>query len=520
MSTSALDTALNAIPTRYVGPGGAIAVLKDGEVLARHTWGWADIERRIPFTPETMFLVCSITKQFTCALMLDQFPDPTVLNPDIAARMPLLENAPGILHLAHNQSGLRDYWATAMLCGAPVEGVFTEGDARRLVARTASLHFAPGSRYAYCNQNFRLIGDVVAARAGRPFAELLRERILAPAGMPHARIAADTSDVPGGTVGYEGTQESGFRPAVNNIIWTGDAGLAACLDDMIAWERHIDSHRDDPKSLYQRQCAPVYFTDPVNFTDGALAGYGFGLARMNLYGREAIGHGGGLRGWRSVRFYIPSERVSVVAMFNHMADPRSAALEVLAAVLGEAPPAAIVAPAPNWTGRYIEPETGLATRIEAAGDGKLKLHFGTGADQLSAGADGAYTAGAMRLEKSGDSIRMVRPTDNLTSTLRPIAGSGTHDVTGSFHNVELDAVLTVVASGGGMYGAFSGELGEGAMVPLLPHGPDVWLLPMPRALDSAAPGDWTLAFERDSAGNVSGVSVGCWLARRIWFAGE
>ncbi len=514
MSTSALDTALTAIPARYIGPGGAIAVLRHGEILARHSWGWSDAERRIPFTPETMFLVCSITKQFTCALMLDQHPDPTALDADIAARMPLLANAPGTLHLAHNQSGLRDYWATAMLCGAPVEGVFTEGDARRLIARTSSLHFAPGTRYSYCNQNFRLIGDVTAARAGRPFAELLRERILAPAGMPHARLAADTADVPGGTIGYEGSAETGFRPAVNNIIWTGDAGLAASLDDMIAWERHIDAHRDDPRSLYQRQSAPVHFAD------GNLAGYGYGLARMKLLGRDATGHGGGLRGWRSFRFYIPAERISVVVLFNHMTDPRAAALDILAAVLGETPPTPLSIPAPAWTGRYMEPETGLATRIEPAGDGKLKLHFATGTDLLTATQDGAYTAGAMRLEKSGDTLHMIRPTDNLACTLTPVEGPAPHDISGTFHNPELDATLTVTASGGGLYGAFSGELGDGAMVPLLPHGPDIWLLPMPRALDSAAPGDWTLAFERGPTNTITGVTIGCWLARRIPFTAQ
>jgi D-aminopeptidase len=514
MSTSALDTALSTLPGRYIGPGGAIAVLRHGELLARHTWGWSDVERRIPFTPETMFLVCSITKQFTCALMLDQHPDPTVLDADIAARMPLLANAPGITHLAHNQSGLRDYWATAMLCGAPVEGVFTEGDAQRLIARTSSLHFAPGTRYSYCNQNFRLIGDVTAARAGRPYADLLRQRILAPAGMQTAHIAPDTAQVPGGTVGYEGTPESGFRPAVNNIIWTGDAGLAASLDDMIAWERHIDAHRDDPKSLYLRQSAPVHFAD------GALAGYGYGLARMKLFGRDATGHGGGLRGWRSFRFYIPSERISVVAMFNHMTDPRGAALEILAALLGETPPTPPATPAPAWTGRYFEPETGLATRIEPAGDGKLKLSFAAGADQLSATQDGAYTAGAMRLEKSGDTLRMIRPTDNLACTLTRVDGPAPHDNSGTFHNPELDATLTVIASGGGLYGAFSGELGDGAMVPLLPHGPDIWLLPMPRALDSAAPGDWTLAFTRSPTNTITSVTIGCWLARNIPFTAQ
>jgi D-aminopeptidase len=46
-------------------------------------------------------------------------------------------------------------------------------------------------------------------------------------------------------------------------------------------------------------------------------------------------------------------------------------------------------------------------------------------------------------------------------------------------------------------------------------GPDVWVLPCPRALDHTPPGDWTLAFQRDGAGRVASVEVGCWLARRL-----
>ncbi len=54
------DRALAALPRAYPGPGGAIAVLRDGEVLARHAWGWADAERRIAFTPGTLFRICSM----------------------------------------------------------------------------------------------------------------------------------------------------------------------------------------------------------------------------------------------------------------------------------------------------------------------------------------------------------------------------------------------------------------------------------------------------------------------------
>src|SRR5271155_4052839 len=101
-----LDRALDALPRLYPGPGGAVAVLREGEVLARGAWGWANAERRIAFTPKTLFRICSISKQFTCGLVLDAFPDPSVLDDDVRASLPRLEQtAPGALRLCHNQSG-------------------------------------------------------------------------------------------------------------------------------------------------------------------------------------------------------------------------------------------------------------------------------------------------------------------------------------------------------------------------------------------------------------------------------
>src|ERR1700720_3748721 len=109
--TTRLERVLERLPHTYPGPGGAVAVLSAGEVRVRHAWGWANAERRIALTPRTLFRLCSITKQFTCGVLLDAFPDPSVLDDDVRARLKLLEQVPGILHLCHNQSGLRDYWA-------------------------------------------------------------------------------------------------------------------------------------------------------------------------------------------------------------------------------------------------------------------------------------------------------------------------------------------------------------------------------------------------------------------------
>ena len=505
-----LDHQLEALPRAYPGPGGAVAVLRDGEVLARHAWGFANAERRIPFTPRSLFRMCSITKQFTCATLLDAFPDPADLDADVAARLPLLESAPpGALHLAHNQSGLRDYWAVAMLHGSPAEAPFGDVEAARVIAGTRSLQFAPGSRYSYCNQNFRILADIVQDRTGRSFAHRLRERIFDRAGMETAFLAADTRAMPDGTEGYEGDPVKGFRAAENRILWTGDAGLGACLDDMIAWERFINAGRDDPDHLYSRLSAPV------TFSDGAPATYGFGLGRGTEVDRRLTGHGGALRGWRSHRLYVPSERVSVVVMFNHLSDAHAAAMDLLAATLGAARARRGTVPPPPWLGAYVEPETGLSARIDSVPGGRVRLRFGHSAELLDLQPDGSAGGEGTRLRAGADGLWMERPQEHHRARLTPLGAPQARDVEGLYRCAELAAEVEVIDAGGVLHGGFSGSLGQGRMEILEPIGPDVWALPCPRALDHTPPGDWTLAFRRDDSHRVVGVVVGCWLARGL-----
>jgi D-aminopeptidase len=515
ISSDALDRAVAELPRRYPGPGGACAVLRHGEVLVRHAWGWANAERRIAFSPATLFRMCSITKQFTCGVVLDQFGDASDLDQDVREQLPLLTQAPGAQHLCHNQSGLRDYWAVAMLHGSPAEAAFSDRDAAHIIGRTQSLQFAPGTAYSYCNQNFRILSDILQSRTGRSFAELLRTRIFEPAGMHTAFLAADTSGMPDGTVGYEGTQETGFRPALNRILWTGDAGLGASLDDMIAWERFIDATAEDAKSLYRR------ISVPVTFKDGAAAEYGFGLGRRRELGRHVTGHGGALRGWRSHRINLPAERISVVVMFNHLADAREAAIDLLAACLGEVPSATRPAAQPasqDMLGAYIDPESGLSARIDDTGGGQVRVRYGHSAEKLDVQDAGVAGKDGTVLRHSDGGLWMDRPAENQRFFLHRLSDSAPADVTGRYHCAELDAALTVTDAGGALYGGFSGFLGQGPMEVLDHVGGDVWALPCPRALDHTPPGDWTLRFNLEGGGRPTHVTVGCWLARNLHYA--
>lgn len=512
---SLLDRAIAGLPATYRGPGGAVAVVRNGEVLVRHAWGMADLNRHIPMTPASLMPVCSVTKQFTCGLMLSLFPDPSALDAAVAAWLPQLEGPmPTALQLAHNQSGLRDYWALTVLHGALAEGRFTAADARELIGRTRTTHFEPGHRYSYSNGNFHMLGEILAERAGRDLGELLHERLLAPAGMETARLCPDTAARPGDVMGYEGNAATGFFPAVNRIWWAGDAGLVASLDDLIAWERFIDKTRNEADGLYARLSrAPA-------FADGNPSGYGFGLAHAVQEGVTTVGHGGALRGWRCHRLHAPAERLSVVVMFNHEANARAAAFAVLDAALGRIPAATEASQLGEaFKGHFLCAETGLSASLTPLAGGMLHFRFGTSAEFLTPVDAHNSRNDQTRLSVEEGGLRMERRLENIVSRLVPLSSepelafAGGEAIAGRYVSPELDAELEIRLAGNQPFGSFSGFLGQGAAQPLYPIAPNVWLLPVRRSMDAPAPGNFTLRFRRDAAGCIAGLEAGCWLAR-------
>ncbi len=515
LDLKALDHALNLLPLRFRGPGGVAGVVKDGRVIARRVWGYRDSAARRPMTADTRLPICSITKQFTCALLLDQFTDHMSLDAQVADFLPNFRDPlPTVAELAHNQSGLRDYWALTVLHGATPEAEFPRATALPLLARMKTGHFAPGTAYSYSNGNYRILAELIERRTGRALAELYAERLFGPAGMATAVLAADTRTPPDGVVGYEGNDDTGFVPAQNGIWWAGDAGIAASLEDMLAWEVFIDATRDDPGGLYNRISAPA------TFRNGTRAPYAWGLRQDQVAGHAVTGHGGALRGFRCNRMHAAAARLSVVVMFNHEANAHAAATFLLEAALG-VPPAPARAPE-GWTGLWLDRDNGLALRTEADATG-ITLRYGTSAARLTMAEDGAAEAPGLHLQQTGEALIMRREAENLTvraDRLEPLDWADGGAIAGRYWSAELEAHLILAAQDGTAFAGFDGMLGAGPMERMYPLARDLWIITTRRSMDAAPPGDWTVQVHRDGTGAVEGLTVGCWLARNIRYVKE
>lgn len=531
-TTGVLDT----LPGIYRGPGGALAFVnhKTGEVETK-VYGYADVERRIPMTSKTVMPICSISKQMLCLVIADLAHRPTPLmskasgdvweqlTAELHRKLPQLRGDVAgkgaseltVADLYNMQSGIRDYWAMTVLWGAMPEQPFSVNyDAPQALDRTKSFHFSPGHEFSYSNVNFHVLGRLVETVAGQSLEQLFAERVFIPAGMTTASLKPNTFGPPLPIVGYEGSEKAGYTPAVNRIEWSGDAGITASLEDMIAYEKYLEASLADPNSNYS-----LTHQEQAH-RDGNPSVYGYGLQRLKIDGRTAIGHGGGLRGFSLERLHVPSEHCSALVMFNHSANPVEAAETILkrAWKVEEAKPSDVKA-GEQWKGNFMDAEAGLVVQVDVNEKGELAVVAG-GKMRMKSENEAASSQNALRLE--GDVLHVTCPRDNRKYTARRIrkpteeekAGLAKSTYEGKYVCEEVESAFNVFGTGEIMYGSFDGFLGKGLGHLMRYVGEDTWLMACPRAMDSAPPGDWTVVFKREGE-RIVGVKLGCWLARNV-----
>lgn len=533
-ATPSVSEILADVPTRFRGPGGTVAVLKNGKLLGQQCWGYADLQRRIPMTADTMMPICSISKQMLCGLLTDLERNPTpamVAQGDAPSKQFADQLAqllhPGLFknpnweltmqHLCNNQSGLRDYWALTVCWGANPEDRFSIAEhGPQVLDRLRNFHFKPGTQYSYANTNFFIIARVIEKVTGEELGKLLQERIFTPAGMKTAKLCADTAEHPPPVVGYEGDEETGFIPAVNRIEWAGDAGIVASLEDMIAYEQFIDRSAMDPQSWY------AINSQQQKFENGVHAAYGYGLARQYVDGVLTVRHGGALRGFRLSRCYAPVSRVSVVVLLNNdRMEPGVVSDYILKRVLGkkhDGEPDDAIEISPRWVKTWLDYETALAVYVSEPKPGEILFkYFSKPVTMRAISANSALGDGMTASLQPNKTMRAQIAKDNWLIDAKPagkpMPAADSPELLGTYRCPYIESVVHLSGSGGALYAMFDGFLGEGPVHMLRPIGTDLWALACPRAMDHAPPGDWTVSVRRTDGGRVVGLTISGWLAR-------
>ena len=179
-----VDTlATEAMAERKI-PGLTIAVAHRGHIVLSRAYGTASVELNAPVTPQSVFLLASITKTFTAVGIL-QLAHEGKLNLDdpierYLAPVPPAWRAITVRQLLSHTAGLKDRFEPT------AEGRFyMEYSTRqmRAAAEATPVTGPPGEKFQYSDQGFFLLGQILEKVSGKNYRQYLNERIFTPAEM-------------------------------------------------------------------------------------------------------------------------------------------------------------------------------------------------------------------------------------------------------------------------------------------------------------------------------------------------
>ena len=349
---------------------GALLVAVDGRPVLREGIGLANRELGVANTADLKFRIGSITKQFTATAILQlQEAGKLSLDDPVSKYYPA---APAswakitIRHLLTHTSGIPSYTSLAGFFDGPARLTHTPEELIRLT-QDKPLEFEPGSKFAYDNSGYILLGYIVEKASGQPYAAYLKQHIFGPLGM--AGSGYDSSEIiPGRAMGYEPAPQGGWRNAsfLDMSVPFAAGSLYSTVDDMLKWDQAIYAAR-----LLQPASLKAMFTDYGNH-------YGFGWVIDQKWGRDRIWHNGGINGFVSSFQRYPKNRVTVVVLSNEITGaPDKLAADLAGLCLGaQVYPKAVAVPADVLTryAGYYKVSPTIVSRIEVRG-GALLSHL-------------------------------------------------------------------------------------------------------------------------------------------------
>jgi CubicO group peptidase (beta-lactamase class C family) len=313
-STIAADSAdrIDALLGKYQELGlfnGSALVADKGQVVLKKGYGLANMEWRIPNTPDTKFRLGSITKQFTATLVMQLVERGTIdLTAPITRYLPDYPARTGdrvtIHHLLNHTSGIVGYTELPGF-GETSRNAYTPTQFLDFFAKHDFL-FEPGTKYSYNNSAYFLLGVILEKVTGQPYEQLLNERIFAPAGMKDSGYDSTQPLLSKRAAGYDKRFDGSYvNTAFLDMTQPYAAGsLYSTVEDLYQWDQ----------ALYDDKLLSAKSKERM-FTPG-LSNYGYGWVITTRDGVTTIEHGGGINGFNTLISRNPESKRLIVLLNN------------------------------------------------------------------------------------------------------------------------------------------------------------------------------------------------------------
>lgn len=296
-------------------PGSAVLVVKDKEIILNKGYGLANLDYEIPITPNTVFDLASVSKQFAgyaIALLAEQ----GVLSEedDIRTHIPELHEFDypiTIGNLVHHTSGIRDWTSTLPLSGRSFEDVISMDHILRMAYQQEELNFVPGSEYRYSNTGYNLLVEIIQRKTGLSFREWTDHNIFQPLGMTQTLFLDNHNEViKNRAVGYYQDSEA-YNYTPNTLTALGSSSLYSTTTDLAKWVNHLMYPSDERKPVVDRMHQTQLLSNGENNN------YAYGVSISTFRGTPWISHSGGWASFRTYLTMLPSENLAIVVLNNN-----------------------------------------------------------------------------------------------------------------------------------------------------------------------------------------------------------
>jgi CubicO group peptidase (beta-lactamase class C family) len=296
-------------------PSASIGIVQNGRIVYTHAFGLARVSPPLPATAEMAFPIGSISKQFTAtAVLVLQQQGKLSLEDPVAKFFPELtrSNEVRLLNLLTHTSGYQDY--------APQDYTIPAWklptDPLKVVHEFAGkpLDFTPGTQWQYSNTNFVLAALIVQKVSGIPFAQFLRENVLAPAHIEHVlNLNTDKSELQ--VRGYMRNALAPIRPAALEASgwYFGDGDLAMPVASLLTWDLTL---------INQSLLSPASYKEmetPFILKNGTDSRYGLGIEVFTSDGRRELEHSGEVGGYVAENIVFPDDHAAIAVLTNQEA---------------------------------------------------------------------------------------------------------------------------------------------------------------------------------------------------------
>ncbi|AMJ65943.1 hypothetical protein AXW84_11255 [Hymenobacter sp. PAMC 26628] len=310
-------------------PGFTIGIVRNDSLIYSKGYGSANLEYSIPNSPETIYHMASISKQFTayCILLLAK-EGKLNLNDDVRKYLPWfpdLKQTVTIRHLLNHTSGVRDQWTLLELSGTRSDDVITQEHIIKLLSRQQALDFTPGEQYSYSNSGFTMLSEIVKSASGQSLRKFADSTIFKPLGMRHTHIHDDHEEmVPNRAYSYQTVNKTTYKNSVLSYANSGATSLFTNVPDMAKWVMNFYA----PKIRSPQVLAELTRNGVLN--NGKQIPYASGLNVDEYRGWKQYSHGGADAGFRTFVSVFPEAKMGVI-VFSNLAEgnPSARAYEMI-----------------------------------------------------------------------------------------------------------------------------------------------------------------------------------------------